>query len=178
MANVLQDYFNRMTALNRQRGMTGNMQYGKALDSSLAEGYFDSYQKNKAQSQSLANQKAGLALQRNNLNMQNRALTQSTMLGWAGLGMKGLGMAADYYLARDKNKAIETPVPQNNEVANSLNTGFQYNYNPSTERIVEPYTPAGANYTTNIQSIDEPNWSPETDYSISWLNGETGWGEW
>ncbi len=63
MANVLQDYFRRMNALNRQRGMTGNMQYGRSLDPSIAEGYFDSYQKNKLQSQALANQKRGLDIQ-------------------------------------------------------------------------------------------------------------------
>ena len=63
MANVLQDYFSRMNALNRQRGMTGNMQYGRSLDPSIAEGYFDSYQKNKLQSQTLANQKRGLDIQ-------------------------------------------------------------------------------------------------------------------
>lgn len=63
MANVLQDYFSRMNALNRQRGMTGNMQYGRSLDPSIAEGYFDSYQKNKFQSQALANQKRGLDIQ-------------------------------------------------------------------------------------------------------------------
>jgi hypothetical protein len=63
MANVLQDYFSRMNALNRQRGMTGNMQYGRSLDPSIAEGYFDSYQKNKLQSQALANQKRGLDIQ-------------------------------------------------------------------------------------------------------------------
>jgi len=54
MANVLQDYFDRLTAVNRQRGMTGNMQYGQKMDASLAEGYFDSYQKNKKDSQDLA----------------------------------------------------------------------------------------------------------------------------
>ena len=63
MANVLQDYFSRMNALNRQRGMTGNMQYGRSLDPSIAEGYFDSYQKNKLQSQTLANQSRGLDIQ-------------------------------------------------------------------------------------------------------------------
>ena len=68
MANVLQDYFSRMNALNRQRGMTGNMQYGRSLDPSIAEGYFDSYQKNKLQSQTLANQSRGLDIQEKGVN--------------------------------------------------------------------------------------------------------------
>jgi hypothetical protein len=51
MASVIQDYFGRLSALNRQRGMTGNASVGKGtIDSALAEGYMDAAYKNQAAS--------------------------------------------------------------------------------------------------------------------------------
>jgi hypothetical protein len=137
MANVLQDYFKRMTALNRQRGMTGNMQYGKALDSSIAEGYFDSYEKNKAASDSRANQKAQLAVmqqgadtaaaaQKSNAAYQvgslahqstqndaySKALTQSNALGWGSLATTAAGVGTKLYLGREPQPTQQNqPVP-------------------------------------------------------------------
>ena len=64
MANVLQDYFSRMNALNRQRGMTGNMQYGRSLDPSIAEGYFDSYQKTSSNPRLLPTRRGDLIFKR------------------------------------------------------------------------------------------------------------------
>lgn len=117
MANVLQDYFQRMNALNRQRGMTGNMQYAKALDGSIAEGYFDSYQKNKAQSQSLANQQKQLAISqqqadtaRYSVDSQNalysKALNQNNLLGWGGLAAQALGTGVKLYLGQEQTPTI------------------------------------------------------------------------
>lgn len=52
MASVIQDYFGRLSALNRQRGMTGNASVGKGtIDTALAEGYMDAAYKNRAASQ-------------------------------------------------------------------------------------------------------------------------------
>jgi hypothetical protein len=98
MANVLQDYFNRQRALNQQRGMTGNMQYGRSLDPAIAEGYFDSYQKNKLQSQTIANQKEGLDIQR--FGAQTQRMGVEADIGykdWSkGFQEKGLAAQIDY----------------------------------------------------------------------------------
>lgn len=147
MANVLQDYFQRMNALNRQRGMTGNMQYGKALDGSLAEGYFDSYQKNKATSQTLANQQKQLAISQQQADtarysvdsqnaLYNKALNQNNLLGWGQLGMQALGAGTKLYLGRDTQpanaiemnpSALQYGSPEYNAAAGDLGmTPLQY----------------------------------------------------
>lgn len=133
--DVLQSYFDRMMALNRQRGMTGNAQYGKGMDAALAEGYFDSYQKNKNASQDLALRQRGLDIQQqgvdisrmnaetnkttalagvDNTNRQlelyNKALRKNEAWQWAGAGTQALTLGGSAYL---KNKEIElkTPTP-------------------------------------------------------------------
>jgi hypothetical protein len=106
MPNLLQDYYDRLTALNRQRGMTGNMQYGRALDASLAEGYFDAAMKNKAQSASLANQRRALDIQQQGMDMSNKALTHNMVMGWTGLGANLLGRGAEAYLGRQHKDEI------------------------------------------------------------------------
>jgi hypothetical protein len=120
MANTLQDYFSRLTAVNRQRGMTGNMQYNKTLDPAISEGYFDSYFKNKQASQAQANASRGLDISEKGLNAtianqdwnrgfqekgqaadisyKDRALAAQTEYNTAMLGYRGIEIAnADKY---------------------------------------------------------------------------------
>lgn len=97
MANVLQDYFNRVQALNRQRGMTGNMQYGRSLDPSIAEGYFDSYQKNKLQSQQLGMQREALELNKENTKWQ-QGFSEKQFSWESGFKEKELAAQIDYNL--------------------------------------------------------------------------------
>lgn len=135
MANVLQDYFDRMTALNRQRGMTGNMQYGKALDSSLAEGYFDSYEKNKAASEARANQKQqlaimqqnadtsrmGLDVQRSQIDAYKSAQKNSNMWQGLGMGLNALAISAKAYSDYSAmNRAL--PMPTTGTTLNGSNS--------------------------------------------------------
>jgi len=163
MANVLQDYFDRMTALNRQRGMTGNMQYGKALDSSLAEGYFDSYEKNKAASETRANQKAqlgimqqnadtsraGLDVQRYQVDAYNDAQKNSNM--WQGLGM-GLNAAAvglkaiGDYRALNQGAPMPTTAIGSDPMANALTNSFTVGSNEQTYDFSK----------SNVGNIDAP----------------------
>lgn len=128
MANVLQDYFDRMTALNRQRGMTGNMQYGKALDSSLAEGYFDSYEKNKAASEARANQKQQLAIMQQNadtnryqVDAYKSAQQNSNMWQGLGMGLNALAIGAKAYSDYSAmNRAL--PMPTTGTTFNGSNS--------------------------------------------------------
>ena len=181
--NVLQDYFNRMTALNRQRGMTGNMQYGKALDSSIAEGYFDSYEKNKAASDTRANQKAQLAVmqqgadtaaaaQKSNAAYQagilahhstqndaySKALTQSNALGWGSLATTALGAGTKLYLGREPQPKIETPSSWNTDV----NVGEQ-NYVDLTNLFQQPALVSSSNTMANGYALNDS--APTMDFS-------------
>lgn len=142
MANVLQDYYDRMTALNRQRGMTGNMQYGRALDASLAEGYFDSYEKNKNQSRQLAimQQNADTAkysaeqnalYNQRNLDYQNKALREQRLWQGLGTGLYGIGTLAKAYNDYTAiNRALPMPTttantdPMVDFLSNSATTGW------------------------------------------------------
>lgn len=177
MANVLQDYYDRMTALNRQRGMTGNMQYGRALDASIAEGYFDSYEKNKNQSRQLAimQQNADTAkysaeqsalYNQKNLDYQNQALRESRL--WQGLGM-GLN-------------AIGTGVKIWNDVqARQENTAFNNRFLDSiTPKAIEtPYygTQYGGQYHTPMTGYNQSNYSGQEQFTpmdFGEINYDTG----
>ena len=70
MADLLGDYYKKIQTMNVQRGMTGNAAYNKDMDAQLAEGYFDSVEKNKFQQQQLENQKTGLAIQQQGVTQQ------------------------------------------------------------------------------------------------------------
>ena len=183
MANVLQDYFDRMTALNRQRGMTGNMQYGKAIDSSLAEGYFDSYEKNKGDSENRANQKAQLAIMQQNADTSRMGLdvqryqvdaykdAQKNSNMWQGLGM-GLNAVAvagkaygDY---KSYNKALpmpNTPIsadPMANALYTSATAGGQEQPYGSTQYT--QYVPDYSFKAPEVGNIDGQYFQP-TEFS-------------
>lgn len=171
MPNVLQDYFNRMTALNRQRGMTGNMQYGKALDSSLAEGYFDSYNKNKMQSQSLANQKRSLDLQAMNsvmnYGLQNKAMSQSNLLGWGSTGAQLLTTAGtllyDNYQKNQQQKAIDAKTKAM-LAQGQLQQSIPYSSDPNDPGYVPQYYDY---YDTNFWDSLGPDVNQYLDYDVS-----------
>lgn len=154
MAELLQDYFNRMTALNRQRGMTGNMQYGRALDSSIAEGYFDSAQKNKAQSQSLANQKRALDMQQQNQDMTNKALNHNMLMGWANLGAQAVGAGTKLYLGRNPKDKRTTGMTQPQALS------ADYSQSDFTEAM------GGPEGGTMIDYMDYNDVMPTTDFQI------------
>jgi len=179
MANVLQDYFNRMTSLNRQRGMTGNMQYGKALDGAIAEGYFDSYAKNKAQSQSLANQKAALGIQRlnansnmlynqRNLDMTEKAINNNNMLGWGQLATTALGAGTKLYLGRERQQPAPRAIPSAN-----LNDAW----NPATNTQADfGESLFGVSNGTVYDGIDTQQYAPEENY-LDWEFGSEMFGD-
>jgi len=80
MASVIQDYFGRLSALNRQRGMTGNASVGKGtIDTALAEGYMDAAYKNRAASQNYEINKQSADTQK--FSAENTAAYQKGMLG-------------------------------------------------------------------------------------------------
>ena len=172
MANVLQDYFDRMTALNRQRGMTGNMQYGKAIDSSLAEGYFDSYEKNKGASENRANQKAQLAIMQQNANTSRYQVDtmkdiQKNQNMWQGLGM-GLNAVAvgakAYGDIRSQNKGL--PMPEKAITYNP--TPAEWDANQWSAKQIE----GGANGVQfDFSQLVEP-----MDTTYEWdMSGDIGW---
>ena len=66
MADLLSDYYKKLQTVNQQRGMTGNQNYNQGIDASLAEGYFDSVQKNKQNQEELALRKEALSSQQQN----------------------------------------------------------------------------------------------------------------
>ena len=63
MADLLNDYYKKLQTLNQQRSMTGNQSYNQGIDASLAEGYFNTQEKNKQAEQQYDLQKQQLALQ-------------------------------------------------------------------------------------------------------------------
>jgi hypothetical protein len=167
--------------------MTGNMQYGKALDSSLAEGYFESYEKNKATNQSLANQKAQLAIsqqsadtaaaaqksnaayqmgslanQNSSNDVYSKALKQNNILGWGSLAAQGLGAATKLYLGRDTTNTPETPQALTND-----NTP-RYTPISATE-----FAPIGMSNLDTYQfgGAESPTYQPST--SGNFYNSET-----
>ena len=185
--NVLQDYFNRMTALNRQRGMTGNMQYGQGLDAAIAEGYFDSYQKNKQASQTLANQNKQLDIQQQNANthadyyraatinnarqlsMQKKAYSQSNALGWGAVGAQALGYAGK--IAYDRWNTPKTDVPYSYEMSPALmgdfNAGTMTDYNiGKMGETAGTYSWQAPEYSlADANAIQEPDWFSDLDWS-------------
>lgn len=166
MANVLQDYFDRMTALNRQRGMTGNMQYGKALDSSLAEGYFDSYEKNKAASEARANQKQQLAIMQQNadtnryqVDAYKSAQKNSNMWQGLGMGLNALAIGAkavgDYRALSRDLQMPNTPIgsdPIVNALSTSATTGW--NEQPYGSTQYTQYVPGYSFKAPEVGNID------------------------
>ena len=150
MANVLQDYFDRLTAVNRQRGMTGNMQYGRGMDASLAEGYFDAYNKNKNTSQDLALRKEALdantAYQQGSLANQaetntwqrdvyNKALGQQNT--WQAIGAVGqlAGIGAGAYFKQQALDGTKTAIDKPYATDTS---GVKY-YEPLSSVEDQPY---------------------------------------
>ena len=170
MANVLQDYYNRMTALNRQRGMTGNMQYGRALDASIAEGYFDSYEKNKNASRQLAIMQqnadtAKYAAEQNSkynqrsLDFQNKALRDQQMWQGIGTGLYGIGtLAKAYNDFTANNRALPMPTtpigsdPMANALSNSATVGW--NDQPYGSTQYTQYVPDYSPTTLNVGNLD------------------------
>lgn len=118
MANVIQDYFGRLSALNRQRGMTGNASVGKGtIDSALAEGYMDAAYKNQAASRTyeVAKQSADTA----KYAAENAAAYQT---GSLALKEKELGYTKDYQTAALANSANATNLAAYYNMANLQNT--------------------------------------------------------
>lgn len=165
MSTTLQDYFSRLTAVNRQRAMTGNQQYNTKMDASLAEGYFDTYSKNKLASQELSLKKDTLAAQKEynaaDIAYKYKALDQTTAYNtayldaynknlsssnlWQGLGLGAYAgtMALQTYNKWKTTPALEKPV----EIpAYSTTEG----YSPAT---IEP--PTGSYYPSkSVTSLD------------------------
>ena len=161
MANVLQDYYDRMTALNRQRGMTGNMQYGRALDASIAEGYFDSYEKNKNQSRQLAimQQNADTAkysaeqsakYNQANLDYQNKALRESRMWQGLGTGLTALGTGAKIW---NDVQARQEQTAYNNRFLDLM----------TPKAIETPYY--GGQYSTPMTGYNQSNYSGQAQFT-------------
>ena len=176
MANVLQDYYDRMTALNRQRGMTGNMQYGRALDASIAEGYFDSYEKNKNQSRQLAimQQNADTAkyaaeqnskYQQRSLDFQNKALRDQQMWQVIGTGLYGIGtLAKAYNDYTANNRAL--PMPPTPQTYNNSNA----------EWIANQWSANQLNAGASGMQIDFSQPAEPLDTTYEWdMSGDIGW---
>jgi hypothetical protein len=174
MANVLQDYYNRMTALNRQRGMTGNMQYGRALDASIAEGYFDSYEKNKNQSRQLAimQQNADTAkysaeqnakYNQQMMDFRNKAYRTDMMFQGLGMGLTALGTGF---------KAYNDVQYRNDQLA------YQKQFlDAITPKAIEPQYYNGSQLGTPMTGYDMGNWSGQaqiTPMNFGELNYDSG----
>jgi hypothetical protein len=182
MADLLQDYFNRITALNRQRGMTGNMQYGRALDASLAEGYFDAAMKNKSNSQAMANQRRALDIQQQGMDVANRALDYNQIMGWAGLGANLAGRGAELYLGRQPKTDTEvkntpTNIPQNFQYQSPIQYASPIAGSDYEQAMMGPES--GSPWGTTIDEsnylqgqveyapVIEPEWFDVWDYPIT-----------
>lgn len=184
MASTIQDYFGRLSALNRQRGMTGNMQVGKGtIDSALAEGYMDAAYKNQANSRnyevakqsadtqkfsaentakyqagSLANQSAEtLANSQYRMAALQRQSEANNMN--ALYNMQQLGFQKEKY-ANDQMLGLGTLGMQ------ALGYGISALKN-RTPAAVQPPTEVGFNYQPEIVTSPtyyEPSYTPAIDY--------------
>lgn len=112
MADILQEYFNNMAAINRQRGMTGNTQYGKGYDSSLAQGYFEALDKKQAEKDRIALAKENLNFQKSQANWQqnylNKQQNQQNVWNAVSSGVNLLGTAALSYAKMNKGTPTTT----------------------------------------------------------------------
>lgn len=185
MASTIQDYFGRLSALNRQRGMTGNMQVGKGtIDSALAEGYMDAAYKNQAASRTyeVAKQSADTA----KYAAENAAAYQT---GSLALKEKELGYTKDYQTAALANSANATnlaayynmaslqnqkDIYANNQMLGLGTLGMQalgygltayknYNANPTTTNTVT----SGFDYSPETVSGSVPYYEPAINYNAS-----------
>ena len=202
MANVLQDYFDRLTAVNRQRGMTGNMQYGQKMDASLAEGYFDSYQKNKKDSQdlalrqqalddqrvyqqgSLANQTRSIdatsLAQQNQTDMYKQALgNQNTWQAITALGQVGAAGAGLYQKQQEQNRLNPPTQPSQTYTPWKYDTNSWQGTNTfnNTEYGAETWvTRADGSQALMYNADTMGSVAPEAPgYSPSWSTSFSGW---
>lgn len=184
MASVIQDYFGRLSALNRQRGMTGNMQVGKGtIDAALAEGYMDSAYKNQANSrnyevskqnadtqkfsaENTAKYQAGILANQSAENLANSQYRMAALQRQseannmnALYNMQQLGFQKEKY-ANDQMLGLGTLGMQ------ALGYGLSALKN-RTPAAVQPPTEVGFNYQPEIVTSPtyyEPSYTPAIDY--------------
>ena len=189
MGNVLQDYFDRLTAVNRQRGMTGNMQYGRGLDASLAEGYFDAAQKNKNASQDLAlrqqalndqrvYQQGALANQASSTDMYRQALgNQNTWQTVTALGQLGAAAGGFY----QKQQALNQTNQNKSTGLNLSYSDYQYNQQQQTtqqdmfksgaaEAAANPWPEGGFDVDYMGNPLQPGSYNYEWSKSFNWVD--------
>jgi hypothetical protein len=174
--------------------MTGNMQYGQGLDAAIAEGYFDSYQKNKATSQRLANQTRALDIQEKNAttqanyyqtlaynqakerSMMNKAISRSNALGWASAAIQPLTAVGK--IAIDKWQP-GTKTPKMPEIP-ALGTSDFTLADWRMEHVGEnagTYTPDVKAYSMTGETYDPFQFTTK-DTTFDWYDSEFDWGDW
>jgi hypothetical protein len=184
MASTIQDYFGRLSALNRQRGMTGNMSVGKGtIDSALAEGYMDAAYKNRAASQTyeLGKENAATAkfaaesaakYQTGSLALKETELANTKAYQTAALAnsANATNLAAYYNMASLQN---QKDIYATNQALGLGTLGMQalgygltayknYKANPTTTT-----TTSGFDYSPETVSGSVPYYEPAINYNAS-----------
>lgn len=170
MADILQEYFNNMAAINRQRGMTGNTQYGKGYDASLAQGYFEALDKTQAEKDRLALQRDQLNFQKSQAQWQhdylNKNMNQQNVWNAVSSGVNLLGTAAlTYAKMNNQNKTGLTSMQSPQTVWDTNNQFKDYDYS-GNEAELDYYGYGEDIPEIDYNSAEMSDWSSFIDFNF------------
>jgi hypothetical protein len=165
MADLLNDYFKKIQSANQQRSMTGNQQYNQGVDASLAEGYFDSEQKNRLSQEQLDLQKQtqtgylDIAKQNQawNQNYQQQALDAQKSAQTTNLFGQAIGGASNLLMM---NKFLNKMPNQQTSPTDQAVTGDVSGLGQQGQQVTDisgGFQPIAADQSLNLAAQTMPN---------------------